>query len=140
MGQINEAVVRQGTESEQPPQEVTTNSSTPGSRDDDEPPLPPNAGQLIVDASCAPCDSRYPTDLSLLNQAREHTEAIIDTLYEQVRSAMSQKPRTYRNKARQQYLQVAKQRQVQRKALRKVLNVNYLGRVTSIKLAGCRRA
>ena len=120
VGQINEAVVRQSTENKQP-QEVTTNASKPKSNDDDEPPLPPNAGQLIVDASCAPCDIRYPTDLSLLNQAREHTEAIIDTLYEQVRSAMSQKPRTYRNKARQQYLQVAKQRQVQRKALRKAI-------------------
>lgn len=120
VGQINETVVGQSRENKQP-QEVTTNDSTSKGNDDDEPSLPPNAGQLIVDASCAPCDIRYPTDLSLLNQAREHSEAIIDVLYEQVRAEVSQKPRTYRNKARQQYLQVAKQRQVQRKTLRKAI-------------------
>ncbi len=121
VGQINEALVRQSTQKEHPPQEGTTDSSKSKSNDDDEPTLPPNAGQLIVDASCAPCDIRYPTDLSLLNQAREHTEAIIDVLYQQVQGQIAQKPRTYRHKARQQYLQVAKQRQVQRKALRKAI-------------------
>lgn len=121
VGQINEAVVRQSTENEQSSQAVTSDDSKSENNDDDEPPLPPNAGQLIVDASCAPCDIRYPTDLSLLNEAREHTEAIIDALYQQVRGAMAQKPRTYRNKARQQYLQVAKQRRVDRKALRKAI-------------------
>ena len=45
---------------------------------------PPPQGQLILDASCAPADIRYPTDLSLLNEDREKTEAIIDVLYEQV--------------------------------------------------------
>ncbi len=29
-----------------------------------------NKGQLIVDASCAPADIRYPTDMSLLNEGR----------------------------------------------------------------------
>lgn len=30
-----------------------------------------------MDATCVPADIRYPTDLSLLNEAREKTEAII---------------------------------------------------------------
>lgn len=38
-------------------------------------------GKLLLDAMCAPADVRYPTDLSLLNEAREKTEAIIDSLY-----------------------------------------------------------
>lgn len=46
--------------------------------DDDE---PKNKGMLPIDATCAPADIRYPTDLSLLNEAREKTEKIIDTLY-----------------------------------------------------------
>jgi len=30
-----------------------------------------NEGELLLDATCAPADIAYPTDLSLLNQARE---------------------------------------------------------------------
>ena len=37
-----------------------------------------NSGVLIVDATCAPSDIRYPQDLSLLNECRENTEAMID--------------------------------------------------------------
>ena len=33
----------------------------------------PNRGKLIIDATCAPADISYPTDLGLLNQARLHT-------------------------------------------------------------------
>jgi len=34
---------------------------------------PKNQGKLILDATCAPADISYPTDLKLLNQARQHT-------------------------------------------------------------------
>jgi len=78
-----------------------------------------NKGQLLLDASCAPADIRYPTDLSLLNQAREQTEAIIDDLYKQV--DLEQKPRTYRQQARKRYLQVAKQRRASHKVMRKAI-------------------
>jgi len=44
----------------------------------------PNRGKLIVDATCAPADISYPTDLGLLNGARVHTEKIIDILYKQI--------------------------------------------------------
>lgn len=30
-----------------------------------------NRGKLILDATCAPADISYPTDLKLLNQARQ---------------------------------------------------------------------
>ena len=30
-----------------------------------------DAGKLLVDATCAPADVAYPTDLNLLNEARE---------------------------------------------------------------------
>ena len=39
-----------------------------------------NRGKLILDATCAPGDISYPTDLKLLNQGREQTEKIIDTI------------------------------------------------------------
>lgn len=41
-----------------------------------------NEGELLLDATCAPADIAYPTDLSLLNQAREKLEKIIDILHE----------------------------------------------------------
>jgi IS5 family transposase len=45
--------------------------------------------------------------LSLLNEAREFSELIIDTLCANL--SVDQKPRTYREKARKAYLAIAKQ-------------------------------
>ena len=84
-----------------------------------------NRGKLILDATCAPGDISYPTDLKLLNQGREQTEKIIDTLYEPLKDQISPKPRTYRQVARKDYLKVAKQRRplskVKRKGIKKQL-------------------
>ncbi len=79
-----------------------------------------NKGKLIIDATCAPADIRYPTDLSLLNEAREKTEAIIDRLYKDQKSK-TKKPKTYRRKARKQYLLVAKSRKAKTKQIRKAI-------------------
>ena len=38
-------------------------------------------GKLIIDATCAPADITYPTDLKILNSAPEKTESIIDILH-----------------------------------------------------------
>ena len=85
---------------------------------------PKRQGTLILDASVAPQDIRYPTDLDLLNDAREHTERIIDELWEP--GPGKRKPRTYRRIARQEYLSVAKKKkkstQQLRSAIRKQLN------------------
>ena len=40
-----------------------------------------NEGALILDATCAPQNIRFPTDASLLNEARLNAEGIIDTLH-----------------------------------------------------------
>jgi hypothetical protein len=48
-----------------------------------------NQGILLIDATCAPADIRYPTDLSLLNEARETTEKLIDAMHSQVRNALA---------------------------------------------------
>ena len=66
-------------------------------------------GKLLLDATCTPADIKYPTDLSLLNEAREKTEKTIDTLYNQ-ELGLAKKPRTYRKLARRDYLKIAKQR------------------------------
>jgi len=56
-----------------------------------------------------------------LNQARKHTEKIIDFLYEQVKNQLDKKPRTYRKLARKNYLKVAKKRRPFQKERRKAV-------------------
>jgi hypothetical protein len=80
-----------------------------------------NRGKLIIDATCAPADISYPTDLALLNGARVHTKKIIDILYKQLKNQTHKKPRTYRNIARKDYLAVAKQRRSTRNKRRQAL-------------------
>ncbi|MFC5986373.1 IS5/IS1182 family transposase, partial [Marinicrinis lubricantis] len=78
----------------------------------------PNQGTLLLDATCAPADIAYPTDITLLNEAREKLEGIIDTLHEP-HVGQRPKPRTYREKARRAYLALAKQRRIGHRALRR---------------------
>jgi hypothetical protein len=81
----------------------------------------PNRGKLIIDATCAPADISYPTDLGLLNRARVHTEKIIDILYKLLKGQIQKKPRTYRNLARKDYLLIAKQRRPSRQKKRQAI-------------------
>ena len=89
---------------------------------------PTNKGHLMVDATVAPSDIKYPTDLDLLNEAREKSERLIDLLYVPAKGKV--KPRTYRMKARRDYLSVTKQRKKCKRTIRKAirLQLNYLGR------------
>lgn len=77
-----------------------------------------NSGKLILDATCAPADIHYPTDLWLLNQVREALEEIIDVLHKP-HIGILKKPRTYRNKARKDYLNIDKQKRKSAKKIRK---------------------
>jgi IS5 family transposase len=77
-----------------------------------------NAGTLILDATCAPQNIRYPQDISLLNEAREKMEDLIDKLcYEH----NYHKPRTYRRNARRDYLALAKKKKRSEKGIRKAI-------------------
>jgi len=90
---------------------------------------PSKKGKLLMDATCAPADITYPTDLKLLNAAREKTEKIIDVLHQNCGKG-HKKPRTYRIKARKAYLAVAKSKKVSAGKLRKALRsqLGYLRR------------
>lgn len=74
-------------------------------------------GKLIIDATVVEQAIRYPTDLGLLNEAREKTERIIDILYK--KSQLKTKPRTYRQIARSDYLGIVKQKKPKYKTIRK---------------------
>jgi hypothetical protein len=68
-----------------------------------------NKGVIILDATVAPADIRYPTDLSILNECRETTEKIIDDIWENT-ERKGHKTAYNRKLARKRYLKVAKQR------------------------------
>lgn len=88
-----------------------------------------NEGTLILDATCAPQNIRFPTDASLLNEARENEEEIIDILHAHGLSD-GKKPRTYRVKARKQYNSFSKNRKKTKKLIRKAIRqqLGYLRR------------
>ncbi|MEP7171665.1 MAG: hypothetical protein ABI855_19995, partial [Bacteroidota bacterium] len=67
-------------------------------------------GRLIADATACPQDISYPTDLNLLNDAREKSEELIDVLFVSGRQLDKNKPRTYREKARKLYLNTAQKK------------------------------
>ena len=60
-----------------------------------------NEGTLILDATCAPQNIKYPQDIELLNEAREKLEDMICRVSEEYNFY---RPRIYREKARKDYL------------------------------------
>lgn len=104
-----------------------------------------NQGKLLVDATCCPADISYPTDLKLLNAAREKTEKIIDKLHEEQKGKIL-KPRTYRIDARKSYLNISKNRRPRKRHMQKVIRkqLGYIRRNLStienqIKTVGMKR-
>jgi IS5 family transposase len=85
---------------------------------DEESKRPENKGTLIVDATCAPEDMRFPHDVTLLDEARQKTEHIIDVLHEQLQDG-SEKPRNYRKIARKVFLTFIRNRKPGEKKIRK---------------------
>ena len=88
-----------------------------------------NEGTLILDATCAPQNIRFPTDASLLNEAREKAEDVIDKLHEMGLSK-GKKPRTYREQARRKYNSFSKNRKKTVKLIQKTVKqqLSYLNR------------
>ena len=78
-----------------------------------------NKGTLMLDATCAPANITYPTDIRLLNESREKLEGMIDVLHRH--TGDGHKPRTYRDEARRKYLQYAKNRKPRKETIRKAI-------------------
>lgn len=84
-----------------------------------EPVLITHEGKLIVDATACPQDISYPIDLNLLNDSREKAEELIDFLFNP--KLHKKKPRTYREKARKDYLKTAQKKRKTRSEIRNAL-------------------
>ena len=130
LAEINESIVSGAME---PKHKEAASAMTVDNDDDncsdDQNPSPSNKGKMIVDATCTPADIAYPTDLSLVNEAREKSEEIIDAMHKSF-IGIHKKPRTYRQKARKAYLAVAKQKKPGYKKIRKAVGqqLRYLKR------------
>lgn len=84
---------------------------------------PENSGKLILDATCAPADITFPTDLKVLNAARVKSESIIDDLHAPLKGS-EKKPRTFRKNARRDFLRAAKAKRLTEKKRRKAIRRN----------------
>ncbi|MCW3121992.1 MAG: transposase, family [Flavipsychrobacter sp.] len=80
--------------------------------------LPANSGTLLLDATVAEQQIEYPTDLKLLNESRQQLERMIAQV---CKDGKLRQPRMYKNKARQQYLTIAKKKKKTKKNIRKAL-------------------
>lgn len=107
LAKINEMIIQEAQKEEKS-----------GSQDDNKPDGGGNSGTMIVDATCAPSRIRYPQDVSLLNEARENAEKLLDILHS---PADGKKPRTYRKRARKDYLSYARSRKHTAKITREAI-------------------
>ncbi|WAH37291.1 IS5 family transposase [Alicyclobacillus dauci] len=129
INQVNEWIVQAGLQEEQngdddenrdePPRESGKFDANGGSQSEVQEP-PTHQGKLILDATCTPADVAYPTDLLLLNKAREKLEDILDTLHAPHKGEMK-KPRDRRRQARRDYLRTAKNRKPGRSEIRRAV-------------------
>lgn len=76
---------------------------------------PENKGTLMLDATCASSNIRYPQDFSLLNEAREKLET---TIIRFCKTYGFSRPRMYRRVARKNYLALAKAKKRSSKKIR----------------------
>ncbi len=86
-----------------------------------------NRGKLLMDATVAPADIKYPTDIDLLNKSREHLETAIEILFKEVPHKGHKLPYSAK-KARKSYLKLAKCKKWTRAKCRKAISeqLNYI--------------
>lgn len=89
-------------------------------------------GRMIVDASVAPQNITYPTDLKLIDAARKKSEELIDRLYHKSVHG-NQKARTYREIAKKKFINLAKKKNKTAKEIYKAngQQIRYLKRNVS---------
>lgn len=76
---------------------------------------------MILDAKCSPSNIRHPQDFSLLNEAREKLDGMIDKLHAMVDEP--HRPRTYRKVLRKAYLAMARSKRCPAKKMRSLVRV-----------------
>lgn len=114
LAEINQLIVEASKDDDNHDDDVSGGAGTPAENK----PEPENEGTLILDATCAPADIHFPTDVALLNDSREKLEEMIDDLHQ---GSAVKKPRTYRQKAHTLYLRFARNRKPRYKQIRRAI-------------------
>ncbi|MCK9422049.1 MAG: IS5 family transposase [Bacteroidales bacterium] len=135
---INEKILGLSPSNPKPPSDISSDTNDPDNTISEAGPpmpeqvtteiVPTHKGRLITDATACPQDIAYPTDLNLLNDAREKSEELIDKLYDA--ELHCTKPRTYREVARKNYLKTAQLKIKSKKQIHKAVRqqLGYLKR------------
>ena len=88
-----------------------------------------NKGKLLMDATVAPSDIRYPTDISILNQSREIIEKAVDCVWKHAKHHGHKLPYS-KKKARKSYLNIAKSKKPRQRAIQSAIK-DQLGYIES---------
>lgn len=116
---LTDELIRQGLKIQDKQPLEPEKEDEQGEGEDNE--IPKNKGKLQLDATVADAEIKYPTDLDMLNASREKAEDLIDHLCAELK--IKKKPRTYRKKARKDFLNVSKKKRKGEKELRKALKL-----------------
>lgn len=126
LSEVNEIIISSAmSEKDDSDDDNNSNNSDGGSSDNKESEAlsenkteVPNSGTLILDATCAPQNIEYPQDVNLLNECRDKLENLIDKICYDFNYYT---PRMYREKARKDYLSLAKCKKRPAKRIRKAV-------------------
>ena len=110
--EANEYILAKKDDHEQPPSSGSSKDSHESETE------PENKGTLTLDATCAPAHIRYPQDISLLNEAREFLEGMIQRFSRYYGLPL---PRRYKRQARKAYLAFAKSKKHTAKKVRSAI-------------------
>ena len=80
-----------------------------------------NSGHLIMDATVAPANIKYPTDIDLLNKSREHLEKAISIYWELVPHKGHMLPYS-KKKARKSFLKLSKDKKWSKNKVKKAIS------------------
>jgi hypothetical protein len=121
LGKLNDCVLglKQGEQKDEEAPKDDPPRGTNAGQQSETPEHEQGEGTLILDATCVPQAIRYPTDISLLNEARELLEKMVGAGYQA--GGWQKKPRTYCRTARKDYLRYARNRKPSLKQRYKVL-------------------
>ena len=121
LNEINEMIIEYNSQQDDDDSDdVSGNGGQPDQQDpaNDSEEKTENSGTLILDATCAPQNIKYPQDIELLNEVREKLEDMLCRVSDKYGFY---RPRMYRQKARKDYLALAKCRKRGAKKIRKAI-------------------
>ena len=122
LNEINEMIIAYNEQKNNHGDNNDSDSDSSNNHHDSDTSESQNEGTLVLDATCAPQNIKFPQDIELLNEAREKLEDMICRVSDAYHFF---RPRMYRKKARKDYLALAKCRKRganrTRKAIKKQL-------------------